>query len=122
MRTLGNLLWLIFGGLETAIGYFMGGIGMMLTIIGIPFGLQAIKIGIYVIWPFGHHAVDSADSGGCLQTLMNVIWVIFFGLWIWLFHILFGLILCITIVGIPFGKKQFELSSLALTPFGKEVE
>lgn len=121
MKIVGNLLWLLFGGLESALGYIIGGVGMMLTIIGIPFGIQAMKIGLYVLWPFGQHVIESANSGGCLQTLMNVIWIIFFGLWLFIFHIFLGFILCITIIGIPFGKKQFELSGLALTPFGKSL-
>lgn len=122
MKTLGNLIWLLFGGLAIAIEYFVASIGMMVTIIGIPFGLQTLKLGVFALWPFGSHTVRTEMAGGCLSTVMNLIWVVFFGIWIALTHILFGLLLMITIIGIPWGKQHFKLAGIALTPFGRTIE
>ncbi|MDD4593015.1 MAG: YccF domain-containing protein [Prevotella sp.] len=121
MKIIGNIIWLIFGGLETGIEYFVSSIGMMITIIGIPFGIASLRIGLYVLWPFGQKVVDRPNNHGCLDTIMNIIWFFIGGVWIWLTHLLFGTLLCITIIGIPFGKKQFHLAGLALAPFGKQV-
>ena len=122
MKLLGNLIWLIFGGFAIAMEYFVASIGLMITIIGIPFGLQTLKLGVFALWPFGSHNVRTEMAGGCLSTLMNLIWVIFFGIWIALTHIAFGLLLFITIIGIPWGKQHFKLAGIALTPFGRTVE
>ncbi len=121
MKIIGNIIWLIFGGLETGIEYFVSSIGMMITIIGIPFGIASLRIGLYVLWPFGQKVVDRPNNHGCLDSIMNIIWFFIGGVWIWLTHLLFGTLLCITIIGIPFGKKQFHLAGLALAPFGKQV-
>ncbi len=122
MKFLGNIIWLLFGGLATAIEYFVSGVGMMLTIIGIPFGLQAMKLGVLALWPFGSRVVRTDMAGGCLSTLMNLIWVVFFGIWIALTHVLFGLLLFITIIGIPWGRQHFKMAGIALTPFGRTIE
>lgn len=116
-----NILWIIFGGLATAIEYFICSLGMMLTIIGIPFALQTMKIGLLCLFPFGSEVKSIPSSNGCLSFLMNIIWIIIGGIWICLTHLLFGILLCITIVGIPFGMQHFKLAGLALTPFGKEI-
>ena len=121
MRILGNILWLILGGLGIALEYFVGGVLLCLTIIGIPFGLQLFKLGIYAIWPFGSEVVNAEGEVGCLSALMNVIWVLIGGIWIALQHIVLGLLLTITIVGIPWGSKHFKMAALALLPFGKEI-
>jgi len=122
MKTLGNLIWLIFGGFAIAIEYFIGSLALMITIIGIPFGLQTLKLGILAIWPFGSRVVEKQNTSGCLNLIMNVIWIIFGGFWIALTHLLFGILLCITIIGFPFGKQHFKFIKLALFPFGKEVQ
>lgn len=122
MKTIGNLIWLIFGGFAVAIEYIFGSLVLMVTIIGIPFGLQTLKLGLLAIWPFGSRVVTVEDSNGCLNTFMNIIWIIFGGFWIALTHIIFGVLLCITIIGIPFGKQHFKFIKLALFPFGKRVE
>lgn len=122
MKILGNLIWLLFGGFAIAIEYFVSSIALMVTIIGIPFGLQTLKLGVFALWPFGSKTVRTEMAGGCLSTVMNLIWVIFFGIWIALTHILFGLLLMITIIGIPWGKQHFKLAGIALTPFGRTVE
>ena len=121
MRILGNILWLIFGGIITAIEYFVSSIILMVTIIGIPFGIQTLKLGILALWPFGKTTVQSERSGGCLYIIFNIIWIIIGGIWIALSHFVFGIILYITIIGIPFGNQHFKLASLALTPFGRDI-
>jgi len=123
MNFLGNLIWLIFGGLATAIGYFLGGLAMMVTIIGIPFGFQLIKIGSLCLWPFGRtFQVDKGELPGCLYSLLNIIWLLIAGLWIALIHIIFGFLLSITIIGIPWGMQHFKLAGFALSPFGRKVD
>jgi uncharacterized membrane protein YccF (DUF307 family) len=121
VKTLGNLLWLLFGGLAIAIEYLIASLVLFISIIGIPFGLQTIKLVSLAIWPFGKSIVQNPQSSGCLNTLMNVVWLLIGGIWICLSHLIFGIILCITIIGIPFGKQHFKLAGVALTPFGKEV-
>jgi uncharacterized membrane protein YccF (DUF307 family) len=121
MKFLGNILWLIFGGVETAIEYFLSGVAMMITIIGIPFGLQAFKLGVLCLWPFGSVVREKQQTNGCLNTIMNLIWFFIGGIWIWLTHVFFGVLLYITIIGIPFGKQHFKLANIALSPFGKDI-
>ena len=120
MKLLGNIIWLIFGGLVTAIEYVIASLCMMITIIGIPFGLQTIKLGLLALWPFGSKVIDKGSSG-CLSVIMNILWIIFGGFWICLTHLFFGILLCITIIGIPFGNQHFKMAKLALTPFGKDI-
>lgn len=121
MNILGNILWLLLGGIFTAIEYFVSSLLMMITIIGIPFGLQTLKLGLLALWPFGHKVTDTGNSCGCLCLVMNILWIILGGFTICLTHLAFGLLLCITIIGIPFGRQHFKLAVLALTPFGKTI-
>ena len=116
-----NLLWLVFGGIFTAIEYLVASLLMMITIIGIPFGMQTLKMASLALWPFGKTVRSGARSGGCLYILMNVLWILLGGIWICLSHLAFGVVLCITIIGIPFGLQHFKLAGLALTPFGKDI-
>lgn len=122
MKVLGNIIWLLFGGFMIALEYFIGGLLLMITIVGIPFGLQSFKLGIMAIWPFGSKVVDGEGGSGCLNLFMNIIWIIIGGIPITLTHLFWGVILCITIIGIPFGKQHFKMIPLALMPFGKRVE
>lgn len=121
MKILGNLLWWLFGGLESAIGYFTGSIVLALTIIGIPIALQTVKLGLLCLWPFGAEVTQTDSPVGCIRIPLNILWIIFGGLWAWLTHIFFGALLFITIIGIPFGKQHFKMARLALAPFGKDV-
>lgn len=121
MNVLLNIVWLIFGGTVTAVEYFISSILMMITIVGIPFGLQTLKMATMALWPFGKKVVTTDSAGGCLSVLMNIIWILVGGIWICLSHLAFGLLLCITIIGIPFGVQHFKLAGLALTPFGKTI-
>lgn len=105
----------------TAVEYLVSSILMMITIIGIPFGMQTLKLAGLALWPFGKEVRSGSRSSGCLYILMNVIWIFVGGIWICLSHLVFGAILCITVIGIPFGLQHFKLASLALTPFGKDI-
>ena len=120
LRFVGNLLWIVLAGIWLAIGYAVAGIVMCITIIGIPFGIQSFKLAGFVIWPFGKTIVRS-PAGGCLEVGFNVLWLILFGWAIFLGHLIAGALLCITIIGIPFGIQAFKLSVLALWPFGRTV-
>ncbi len=121
MKIIGNLIWLIFGGILIAIEYFIGSIALMLTIIGIPFGIQTLKLGALAMWPFGRDTRVDVRASGCLYILMNILWLICGGVWIALTHAVFGLLLCFTIIGIPFGMQHFKLTAIALNPFGRDI-
>ena len=122
MKTIGNVIWVVFGGVFIAIEYLLGSVALMVTIIGIPFGLQSLKLAEVALWPFGKKVVLKESSSGCLSFLMNVIWFFVGGVPIVLTHLLFGLLFYITIIGIPFGNQHFKLMSLALTPFGRTIQ
>ena len=121
MNLLGNLIWLIFGGIIIAIEYFIGSLILMITIVGIPFGIQTLKMGALALWPFGRDTRVHVRASGCLYILMNVIWLVCGGIAIAISHALFGLLLCISIIGIPFGLQHFKLTAIALTPFGRDI-
>lgn len=121
MRVIGNLLWWVFGGLEAAIGYFTGSLALACTIIGIPVAWQTFKIGLLCLWPFGAEVSETDSPTGCIRIPLNILWIVFGGLWAWLMHVLFGVLLFITIIGIPFAKQHFKLARLSLAPFGKDV-
>ena len=116
-----NILWLLLGGIFTAVEYIISSLGMMVTIIGIPFGLQTLKLSLLALCPFGKRIETTPEAGGCLSIIMNIIWILIGGIWISLTHLLFGIVLCITIIGIPFGRQHFKLAGLALSPFGKHI-
>jgi uncharacterized membrane protein YccF (DUF307 family) len=120
MKFVGNIIWLIFGGLITSIEYVVASLLMIITIIGIPFGLQTLKLARLALWPFGSNVIDNERSS-CLSIVMNILWIILGGLWICLTHLFFGILLWITIIGIPFGNQHFKMAKLALTPFGKDI-
>ena len=121
MKFLGNILWLILGGLPVSLYYFLVGPLYCITVIGIPFGLQLFKMGIFALWPFGHDVASDSNDGGCLAILMNVLWILLGGIEIAMLHIGFGLLCCLTIVGIPFGMQHFKMALLAFVPFGKKI-
>ena len=122
MSIIGNILWIIFGGLIISIEYFISGLLLSLTIIGIPFGIQCFKLGILALLPFGREVVQKPAASGCLSTFMNILWILLGGIWIAATHLIFALLLAITIIGIPFAKQHLKLASLALTPFGHEIK
>lgn len=121
MSLVGNLIWLVFGGLVSGLGYIIGGLGICLTIIGIPFGIEAIKIGLATFAPFGKEVVESPSASSPLATILNVIWLLFFGWEIALAHLFFGVLLAITVIGLPFARQHFKLLILALVPFGRDL-
>lgn len=121
MKFLGNIIWLILGGLEAAIGYFSASLGLFVTIIGIPWALETVKIGVLCLWPFGATVIDTKTPTGCVRIPLNIVWLLCGGLLAWISHILFGALLCITIVGIPWGKQHFKMARLSLAPFGKDI-
>ena len=121
MRFLGNILWLILGGLVISLYYAFMAILFCITIIGIPFGLQLFKMAGLALWPFGNDVQSDTNDGGCLSILMNIIWILCGGLEIAFLHISFGILCCITIVGIPFGLQHFKMAILAFVPFGKKI-
>lgn len=121
MNFIGNLIWLIFGGFFSAMGYFFGGIILCCTIIGIPFGIQCFKIGAMVLFPFGSKVVSDSNNSGCLSVLFNIIWLFCGGFYAAIMHVIFGLLLSITIIGIPWGRQHFKLIELSLMPFGKRI-
>ena len=121
MKLLGNIIWLVFGGIIIAIEYCIGSLLLMITIIGIPFGIQTLKMARLAIWPFGRDTTANSSSSGCLSLIMNILWLIFGGLWIALSHAALGALFCITIIGIPFGLQHFKLAVVALSPFGRKI-
>ncbi len=120
MRLLGNILWIIFGGFLSALGWFVAGLIWCVTIIGIPVGLQCFKLASISLNPFGKEV--SYDGGGTVSFILNVIWFVVSGLWLAIGNFIAGLLWCITIIGIPFGMQFFKIAKLALRPFGASVE
>ena len=116
-----NIIWIIFGGAMIAVEYAISSLLMMITVIGIPFGLQTLKLASLAIWPFGTQITDDGWPSGCLAGLMNLLWWFLGGFAIALTHLAWGVIFCITIIGIPFGMQHFKLMKLALFPFGNSV-
>jgi uncharacterized membrane protein YccF (DUF307 family) len=121
MSCLGNIIWLIFGGFLSGIGYILGGLLVCLTIVGIPLGKEAIKLGIATMAPFGKEIEITDEAGDFGKVVFNILWAVLFGWEIAVSHLVHGLILAITIVGLPFAKQHFKLIPIALAPFGREI-
>ena len=122
MTLFGNIIWLIFGGFLSGLGYIFGGIGLCLTIIGIPFGLQSIKLGIAVFAPFGKDIVQLENANSFLTLVFNILWLLLFGWAIALAHIASAVVLAATIIGIPFAIQHLKLVPLSLLPFGHDLQ
>ena len=122
-NAIGNLFFLIFGGFLIALEYFAAGLLLCITIVGIPFGYQCMKIGISMLAPFvlQYESTDKQLAVGCISTLFNVIWIFTFGLILVIEHALCGILLSITIIGLPLGSQHFKLVGLAFAPFGKRL-
>lgn len=121
MSLLGNIIWLIFGGLVAGLGYILGGVLLCLTIVGIPFGLQSIRLGVATFAPFGKEVVESPSGTGCLKVVFDIIWILLFGWEIAVAHAVTGVILFITIIGIPFARQHFKLLPVSLFPFSYQL-
>lgn len=120
MSVLGNILWIFLGGLLVSAMYFLGGILLCITIIGIPFGIQLWKLAALALCPFGNEVTFSSDPG-CLSLAFNILWIMF-GWWeIALVHLVFGVLCAVTIIGIPFAKQHFKLMKMSLMPFGMKA-
>lgn len=122
MKFLGNIIWLLFGGLESAIGYFTASLSLAVTIVGIPWALQTFKIGLLCLWPFGAKVTKGDCPPGCLRIPLNLLWIVCGGLLSCVCHIVFGLLLSITLIGLPWGKQHFKMAGLSLTPFGRNIQ
>lgn len=118
MKFIGNILWFIFGGFISFLTWVFIGLLWSITIIGLPVGIQCFKIASLSAWPMGRDAIVSTDGS---SLLFNLLWIIFGGIEIAATHVIIGLMLCLTIVGIPFGQQHFKLAKLALFPFGAKI-
>ena len=121
MSFIGNLFWLIFGGFIAGLGYIIGGLLLCITIVGIPFGMQSIKIGVATFTPFGKEIREAANVNSPLRVIFNIIWLVLFGWEIAIAHLVGAIILAITVIGIPFALQHIKLIPLALFPFGREL-
>ena len=121
MKFIGNILWILLGGILISLYYVVVGILFCISIIGIPFGVQLFKMAGFALWPFGREVTAGPNDTGGLSILMNIIWIVFGGVEIAILHAVFGIICCITLIGIPFGLQHFKMALLALAPFGKEI-
>lgn len=124
MRLLGNIIWLICGGLATGIGWWVAGLLAAVTIIGIPFAIAAFRIGTFSFWPFGREVIDRPEAGETRRLIVligNIVWILLGGIWLALAHLFFALLLAITIIGIPFALQHLKLAHLSLTPYGKMI-
>lgn len=121
MNTIGNVLWIVLGGgILLFLEYFLGGLLLCLTIIGIPFGIQCIKLSFLALFPFGKEIKENKQFSGCLSFIMNIIWILVGGIWVALTHLVFAIVCAITIIGIPFARQHLKLVALSFAPFGKE--
>ena len=120
MKTILNIVWLVLCGFWLAIGYVAAGVLMFILIVTIPFGVACFRLASYVLWPFGRTVVPKPDAGGG-SFIGNVLWFVLAGLWMAMAHIITGLALCITIIGIPLGVADFKLAAVAVAPLGKDI-
>jgi len=128
MRTLGNLLWFILGGLFLGLGWYLAGVLMICTIVGIPWARACFVMGGFALWPFGREAIDrrqltgQADVGtGALGVVGNVLWFLLAGLWLAIGHLVSAVACFVTIIGIPFALQHLKLAGISLAPIGKVV-
>jgi uncharacterized membrane protein YccF (DUF307 family) len=120
LKTILNLIWLVLSGFWLFLGYLAAGLLLCITVIGIPFGIAAFRVGLYALWPFGQTVVDRRDAGAA-SCVGNVLWLVLAGWWLALGHIVTGILLCVTIIGIPLGIANFKLIPVSLLPLGKEI-
>ena len=120
MRLIGNVLWFVLAGLWLAIAYLLAALVMFILIITIPFALQAVKLGVFALWPFGRTVLKRPDAGAP-SLIGNILWLILAGWWLAIGHLVTGILLCITIIGIPLGLGNFKLIPISLWPFGREI-
>ena len=120
MRAILNIIWLVFCGIWMAIAYFFAGLICFILIITIPFGIASWRIANYVLWPFGR-TIDRHPHAGVASLIGNIIWIILFGWWLAIGHLVFGIAMCVTIIGIPLGLASFKIIPITLVPLGVRV-
>ncbi|MFC4465077.1 YccF domain-containing protein [Streptomyces xiangluensis] len=120
MKTILNVIWLVLSGFWLFLGYLFAGVLLCITIIGIPFGIAAFRIGVYALWPFGHTTIERSGAGAA-SFIGNILWLILAGWWLALTHIVTGVLQCATIIGIPLGIANFKLIPVSLVPLGREI-
>jgi uncharacterized membrane protein YccF (DUF307 family) len=120
VRLILNVIWFVLAGFWMALGYALAALIMFILIITIPFGVAALRIGVFALWPFGKTVVRRGDAGAG-STIGNVIWFVLAGWWLILMHLITGVALCLTIIGIPLGLANFKLIPVTLTPFGRDI-
>ena len=120
MRLVLNVIWFVFAGLWMAIGYAFAALICFILIITIPFGIAALRIALFALWPFGKTVVRRADAG-VASAIGNVLWLILCGWWLALAHLITGVLLCLTIIGIPLGLANFKLIPVSLLPLGRDI-
>ena len=120
MRILLNLLWLVLSGIWFFVAYVLAGIVMCVFIITIPFGIASFRLAAYVLWPFGRTVVRRPTAGAA-STIGNILWFVLIGIWMAIAHLISGLLLCLTIIGIPLGLGNFKLAAVAIAPLGKDI-
>jgi uncharacterized membrane protein YccF (DUF307 family) len=121
VRLILNLIWLVLAGVWLAISYLIAAVLLGITIIGIPFAVQAIKLAMYALWPFGRTLLKADTRNITLSVIGNLLWFVLAGWWLFLAHLITGVLLCITIIGIPLGIADFKMASAALVPFGRQI-
>jgi len=122
MSVLGNILWILLGGFVVALLYFVGGVILCCTIVGIPFGVQLFKLGVLSLMPFGRDIETTGFASGCLGLTMNLIWIVAGGIELVFVHLTLALLTAITIIGLPFAKQHVKMARLALMPFGSAID
>jgi uncharacterized membrane protein YccF (DUF307 family) len=120
VKVLLNLIWLVFGGLVLALGYAIVALVMFLLIITIPFGIASARIALFCLWPFGRTLVRRPDTGAG-SLIGNIVWFVLAGWWLAIGHVITGVLMCLTIIGIPLGLANFKLIPISLTPFGRDI-
>ena len=120
MKTILNIIWLVLSGFWLAVAYVIFGVLACILIITIPFGIASFRIASYALWPFGRRIVRRGDAG-VMSAIGNVIWIIIAGLWLAIGHLVSGTLLCLTIIGIPFGIANFKMIPVSLVPLGREI-
>jgi uncharacterized membrane protein YccF (DUF307 family) len=120
VRLVLNIIWFVLAGVWLAIGYALAALVCFVLIITIPFGVAALRIGIYALWPFGRTVVRRADAGAA-SAIGNVLWLVLFGWWLALGHLVTGVLLCLTLIGIPLGIANFKLIPVSLLPLGRDI-
>lgn len=121
MRVILNIIWLVLSGFWLSILYVLAAVLLAITIIGIPFAKQSLKLAGFILWPFGRTLIPAESRHKGISVVGNVLWVVLAGIWIAIAHLISGCLLCLTIIGIPLGIANFKFAGAALAPFGKEI-